>query len=207
MRKGITATLVSGVAIAASLALGVTTASATNAATWSVSPGGAVSVSGAAQVKDATTGTVAKCTAITLKGTLKKGTGLSGTALGSMKTHTFTGCTIATIAITVTTTAKAWTVDALTYNATTGVTTGKLVGINLVATAPGCSATLEGTTATNGFTKFTYNNSTAKLTLLGPGGNLEAAAVSGCFGLINNGDKQQASGSDTLAPKQTITSP
>jgi hypothetical protein len=207
MRKGITAALLSGGAMALSLGLGLTTASATTAATWSVSPGGTSSISGSAQVKDEATGTVAKCTKVTLTGTLKSGTGLSGTKIATVTAASFTGCTIATIAITVKTEDLPWAVDALTYNASKGQTTAKLVGVELAASAPGCDATLEGTTAKNGFTKFTYTNSSGKLALLGPGGNLEAAGVSGCFGLINNGDKQQASGSTTVSPKQTITSP
>ena len=97
--------------------------------------------------------------------------------------------------------------NALSYKG--GVSTANIVGIDLVATAPGCSATLDGTAAAanNGTTKITYTNSTGKLALRGPGGNLHAWAVSGCFGLINNGDLQQASGSAPLSPKQTITSP
>ena len=39
------------------------------------------------------------------------------------------------------------------------------------------------------------------------GGNLHAWAVSGCSGLINNGDPQPVSGRLTVTPKQTITSP
>ncbi|MGH3159716.1 MAG: hypothetical protein ACRDNF_24520 [Streptosporangiaceae bacterium] len=42
---------------------------------------------------------------------------------------------------------------------------------------------------------------------MGPGDNLVAANVSGCFGLISNGDKLEASGSTTVSPVQKITSP
>jgi hypothetical protein len=31
--------------------------------------------------------------------------------------------------------------------------------------------------------------------------------VSGCFGLVNNGDTEKASGTEKVSPKQTITSP
>jgi len=34
-----------------------------------------------------------------------------------------------------------------------------------------------------------------------------SGAVNGCLGLVNNGDVQQASGTETVSPKQTITSP
>ena len=210
MRKRLTAVLLSSGAAALALALGTTAAMASNVnATWSVSPGGNFSFSGSAQVKDATTGTVAKCTSMKLSGTLKSGHGLSGTGLGTIKTASFTGCTIATVAITVTTHGLPWKENASSFNATTGVTTGNISGIDLVATAPGCSATLDGTAAgaNNGKTKITYTNSTGKIKLLGSGGNLHSYAVSGCFGLVNNGDVQKASGSGTVTPKQTITSP
>jgi hypothetical protein len=210
MRKRLTAVLLSSGAVAAAIGLGTTAAMASNiAATWSVSPGGSFSFSGSGQVKDATTGTVAKCTSIKLSGTLKSGHGLSGSGLGTIKTASFTGCTVATLAVTVTTHGLPWKENATSFNATTGVTTGNISGIDLVATAPGCSATLDGTGAgaNNGKTKITYTNSTGKIKLLGTGGNLHSYAVSGCFGLVNNGDAQHASGTETVTPKQTITSP
>ncbi|MGH3159715.1 MAG: hypothetical protein ACRDNF_24515 [Streptosporangiaceae bacterium] len=206
MRKGITATLAAGSAIALSLALGVTAASATTATTWTVSPGGSITASGSGQVKDTSTGTIAKCTSIKVtSATIKKGSGLKGAGLGTIKASAFTGCTIATISVTVATANLPWKLNAVSYKASTGVTTGTLTGVQLDASAPGCSATLEGTTATNGKIKVTYTNSTGVLKLLPTGGNLTDEDVSGCFGLVNNGDPEDASGSLTVTPKQTIT--
>ena len=206
MHKRLTAVLLSSGAAALAVALGASTALAADA-TWSVSPGGSFSFSGSGQVKDATTGTIAKCTSIKLSGTLKSGHGLSGTGLGTITTASFTGCTIATVAIKVAVHGLPWKLNAVSFKS--GVTTGTISGIDLVATAPGCSATLDGTGAgkNNGVTKATYTNSTGKIKLLGPGGNLHSYAVSGCFGLVNNNDPQQASGTETVTPKQTITSP
>jgi uncharacterized repeat protein (TIGR01451 family) len=175
--------------------------------TWTISPGGSISATGSLQVKDTGTGTVAKCTKTQLSGTLKSGSGLSGTGAGAITAASFAGCTIGTIAVTAASQDLPWTADALSYNASTGVTTGELEGVSLLATAPGCSVTLQGTTAANGYTKFTYTNSTGALKLTGPAGSLQAAAVSGCFGLISNGDPQQASGTLKLTPAQAITSP
>ena len=210
MRKRLTAVLLSSGVAALAISLGASTAMASSVnATWSVSPGGSFSFSGSGQVKDATTGTIAKCTSIKLSGTLKSGHGLSGSGLGSITTASFTGCTIATVAITVATHGLPWKENATSFNATTGVTTGNISGIDLVATAPGCSATLDGTGAgmNNGLDKITYTNSTGKIKLLGAGGNLHSFAVAGCFGLVNNNDPQQASGSGTVTPKQKVTSP
>jgi hypothetical protein len=210
MRKRLTVVLLSSGALAAAVGLGTTTALASNiAATWSVSPGGSFSFSGSGQVKDAATNTVAKCSSIKMSGTLKKGSGLSGSKIGTITTASFTGCTIATITVTVATNGLPWHMNATSFNSTTGVTTGNISGIDLAASAPGCTASLDGTAANadNGKTKITYTNSTGKIKLLGSGGNLHSWGVTGCFGLINNGDVQQASGSGSVTPKQTITSP
>lgn len=203
MLKRISAIAVAGGATVALMA-GTTPAFA---ATWTVSPGGSVTASGSGQVKDARTGTVAKCTSIKVtKASLKSGSGLSGTGIGTISSSSFSGCTIATIAVTVTTQDLPWKLNAASYNATTGVTKGTLTKVRLLATAPGCSATLQGSTATNGKITVSYTNSTGVLKFLG-GGNLTSENVSGCFGLIANGDAQQASGSLTVSPKQKITSP
>jgi hypothetical protein len=203
MRKRFTAVLLSSGAALVALGLGTSTAMASTAITWKVSPGGAISASGSGQVKDTKTGTIAKCTSIKMSGTVKSGSGLAGAGIGTIKTGSFTGCTIASIAITVATADLPWKLNAVSYKS--GVTTGTITGVELKATAPGCSATLEGTTAKNGKIKVTYTNSTGVLKLLPTGGNLTSEAVSGCFGLVNNGDPQDASGSLTVTPKQTIT--
>jgi hypothetical protein len=208
MRKHLTAVLLSSGAAALALGLGTTTAMASSvASTWSVTPGGSAKASGSGQVKDTKTGTVAKCTSIKITSTLKKGHGLSGKGIGTITKASFTGCTIATVAVSVAVHGLPWKLNATSFKS--GVTTGTISGIDLKATAPGCSATLDGTKAgaNNGVTKVTYTNSTGKLKLLGPGGNLHTFAVSGCFGLVNNGDPEQASGTETVTPKQTITSP
>jgi hypothetical protein len=52
---------------------------------------------------------------------------------------------------------------------------------------------------------FRYTDSTGKLTTTG--GNLHPHDVSGCAGLIGNGDPFTVSAIFMLSPKQTITSP
>jgi hypothetical protein len=209
MHKGFMTALA---ASAAALALGLSTTAAmagTNTG-WTVSPGGAATASGAAQVKDTVTTTVAKCTTLSTKLTLKK-TATGGAKLGSITSATFTGCTIGPIAVSVTsnaTAAKPWYLNATSYNATTGVTSGNISGIILTATATGCSALLEGATVgATGTVKASYTNSTHKLALLAAGGTLHDQSVSGCLGLINDGDAEDASGGLTATPAQTITGP
>jgi hypothetical protein len=210
MRKRIGAIITTGGAAAVlALTLGTASSSAAIRTTWSVHPGGSIKVAGSAQVKDAKTGTVAKCKTIKLAGKLKSGSGLSGTGIGKATSASFSGCTIATISVNVAVHGLPWKVNALSYDSKTGTTTGSITGIDLKATAPGCTATLDGTKAgaDNGKTKFTYTNSTGKLKLLGAGGNLHSWNVSGCLGLVRNGDPQKASGSTILSPKQKVTSP
>ena len=211
MRKRIgTIITAAGAAAAMAVALGTAPSFATTAAkTFTVSPGGAASAAGPAQVKDTKTGTIAKCSSLNLSATLKKGSGLKGAKIATITTGSFTGCKIGTIAVSVAVKGLPWYLNAVSYNASTGVTTGTITGIDLVATATGCSATLDGTAAgaDNGKVKGTYTNSTGVLKLLTTGGNLHAWGVVGCLGLINNNDPAQPSGSTTVSPKQTITSP
>jgi hypothetical protein len=216
MHKRLTAVLLSSGAAALALALGATTAMASSVATsWTVKPGGIFSFSGSGQVKDTKTTTVAKCTSIKLSGTLKSGSGLSGASIGTITSAAFTGCTIGgVIVVTVAVHGLPWEMNATSYSSTTGVTTGSIEDIDLVATGPNCNATLDGTAAgaDNGLTKITYTNSTGKIKLLGAGGNLHSYGVlpGTCAGLINPEpmhDPQQASGSGLVTPKQTITSP
>jgi hypothetical protein len=205
MRNRFTAVLLTTGAAALALGLGSTAAMAgsINAKTWTVSPGGAVKASGSGQVKDAKTGTVAKCKSIKMAGTAKK-KATSGAGIATIKSGSFTGCTIATISVKVATHGLPWKLNAVSYK--NGVTKGTITGIDLKATAPGCSATLDGTKAgaDNGKVEASYTNKTGVLKLLGTGGNLHSWGVSGCFGLVKNGDAQHASGSLKMSPKQTI---
>ena len=61
-------------------------------------------------------------------------------------------------------------------------------------------------TANNGTVKTKFTNSTSKLTVLATGGNLHLYNVN-CFGVINNGDSVNFTGSYAVSPKQKITSP
>jgi hypothetical protein len=203
MRKRLTTLVLSGSAIALTIGLSATTASA--ASGWTVKPGGKFSSSGSDQVADTKTGTVAKCTTVKISGTLKKSSS-TGAKLGTITKASFKGCTVGPIAVTVTVHGLPWYLNATSYKS--GVTTGNISGIDLVAKATGCQATLDGTGAgkDNGVADAKYTNASATLTLTG-NGNLHSYAVAGCEGLINNGDPQKASGTNKVTPKQTITGP
>jgi hypothetical protein len=180
------------------------------AITFSITPGGAITASaGKTTLKDVNTGSVLSCTSSSSSGTLKSGHGISGTNLGSITALSFSNCTGPLgLTFTVTNSGFPWTLHGTAFNATTGVTTGNITGIKSHLSGPGCSADVAGATATStGKVKVTYTNSTHKLKVLPTGGTLHVFNVSGCAGLINSGDATQFSGTYTVTPAQTITSP
>ena len=180
------------------------------ALTFTITPGGAITATaGTTTLKDTNTGSVLTCTSSTSSGTLKSGSGISGTNLGSITKLSFSNCTGPLgLTFTVANSGFPWTLSGTAYNATTGVTTGCINGIKSHLSGPSCSADVAGTTATTkGKVKVTYTNSTHKLKVLPTGGNLHVFNVSGCAGLINSGDATQFSGTYTVTPSQKITSP
>ena len=198
--------LLATAAAAATIGLG---ASQAVAATWTVKPGGSITGNaGATKLKDTKTGSTLSCKSSKATGTLKSGSGLSGTGIASIKSVTFTTCTGPLgLTFTVKTSHLPWKLNAVSYKS--GVTHGTLTGIHATLTGTGCSATVDGTSATanNGKVSGTYTNSTHKLTILTSGGNLHVYNVSGCAGLINSGDPTTFSGSYAISPGQTVTSP
>ncbi len=204
--------LVTGAALAGMLALSASSALAAPrtgaAATWTVKPGGAITAkAGVTTLKDTKTGSTLTCQTSSGKGSVKSGSGLSGTGIGSITALSFSNCTGPLgLTFTVKTTHFPWHLNALSYSS--GVTTGTITGIHATLTGPSCSAVVDGTgpTANNGKVTATYTNSTGKLATTGAG-NLHIYNVSGCAGLINSGDGSSFKGSYTVTPKQTITSP
>jgi hypothetical protein len=198
--------LLATAAAAATIGLG---ASQALAATWTVKPGGAITGSaGTTTLKDTSTGNTLTCKSSKATGTVKSGSGLSGTGIGSIKSATFTTCTGPLgLTFTVKTSHLPWKLNAVSYSS--GVTHGTITGIHATLTGPSCSAQVDGTgaTANNGKVSGTYTNSTHKLKILTTGGNLHVYNVSGCAGLINSGDSTTFTATYAITPGQTITSP
>jgi hypothetical protein len=199
---------------AAAVALGSTgtAALATTATTWTVTPGGATTAPlrhpGLAIFADITTPNyLDTCRTSHLTGTLQSGSGLPGRGIGTVTglslSHCFDGTTY-------TSSGFPWHVNALSYNATTGITTGRLSGIHLAYSSPGtpgCSGIVDGASATahNGTIPFRYNNATHTLRFI-RGGSLHVYHNT-CPAPWHNGDQLAFGGSYTLSPAQTITSP
>ena len=196
---------------ATALAVGVSAGVALAVAiTFSISPGGAITAkAGTTKLHDVNTNQNLQCTSSTSSGTLKSGHGISGTNLGSITKLSFSNCTGPLgLTFTVTNSGFPWTLSGTSFNAGTGTTTGFINGIKSHLSGTGCSADVAGATATaKGKVKVTYTNSTHKLKVLASGGNLHVFNVNGCAGLINSGDATQFTGTYTVTPAQTITSP
>jgi hypothetical protein len=180
--------------------------------TWSIKPGGvAIAKSGVTILKDGKAPhTSLKCTSSTTKVILKKGHHLPGAAIGAVTVVSFAHCTgpLSTV-FNVKPGHLPWHLNAVSYNKTTGVTTGTITGIHATLTGNPCSAVVDGTgvAKNNGMVKVTYSNKTHKLTVLPTGGNLHIYKVVNCLGLINNGDPSVYTAVYTVAPAQIITSP
>ncbi|WP_225845113.1 hypothetical protein [Streptomyces sp. HPF1205] len=206
MRKAAKSSLVAGAAIAA--AVGFAAAPASAAGTWTVTGGGSFTAKATNPIlTDTRTGTQLKCSSSSAAGSAANGTGLSGTAIGSISSVSWTSCS-GPLGITFSVTAQGlpWAVNAASYSG--GVTTGTLTGVKAHISGLGCTADFGGATSGSTATlNATYNNSTHTLAV--SGGNLHAYNVSGtCLGLINSGDAATYTASYVLSPATLqITSP
>jgi hypothetical protein len=207
MRKRIASVLAAGGIAALTVGLGAT-ATLASTPTWSVAPGGAVVArSTLVRIKDKTSKQIIHCKGSPAVGKLKKGTGLSGSGIGSFKSLAFKSCTgPKSLALTLSVTHFPVTMNVSKYIASKKSVDGSLAGIHFTISGKGCTATVDGTSATadNGTVDFAYHNSTAKMVLVVTGGNLKVYGVSGCSGLFKTGDDITLYGTYKLTPAQTI---
>lgn len=203
--------LVAGGAAVLGAALGGPAAlAAATAPTWTVQPGGTVATAGALTLTDAKDGVSDTCTSSTMAATLKAGSGLPGSGIGSISMAAFRGC--GHIASTdLRPLGLPWHLNLGSYDAATGVSRGTIRHVKLAfVPVPGaCTATVNGSSGgtPDGVVAVTYANQTGKLKILPHGGTLHFYDISGCVGLINDGDPVALSATFTVSPKQDITSP
>jgi hypothetical protein len=213
MRKSSASALV--LAAAAATTLAVTTPAF--AATWTVSSGGTITgtLSGTATLRDTTTGQNVTCTVATASGSIPNGTGLAGAGIGKITASTFgtsaTKCSgpLGSSFTAVLTPGTTWKINAVSYNATTGVTSGTITGVSATVTGSSlfgaCDSVVTGSANTA-----TYTNSTHVLKVAAdatPALTISSVTGSGCVGLINNNDKATLAASFTISPSVKITSP
>jgi len=208
-----TRTIVASAAVAIALGSGGTAASAAIATTWTVTPGGTVTVvlpsGGAVKILNAATGgTVVTCSAVTGSGALKSGRGLPGRGIGTVTAFSLSNCSPS---VSFSSSGFPWSLNALSYTATTGVTAGRMTGIHITYTGhisptQTCSGVVDGTsdTANNGTIPFRYKNATHTLRFI-KGGNLHV--YDNTCPNVTNGEKLAFTASYKVSPRQTITSP
>ena len=210
LAAGGTAVLVAALGVPAALA-------AATAKTWTVQPGGAITATSSGQFTliDTTTGTVDRCPSATASGTLKHGSGLPGSRVGSLSAVGFTTCTNpgirdSDIKLPLQATDLPWHVNLSSYNTATGVVTGTVSHIQIMSPGNGCEFVIDGTsgTASDGRVRFQYADSTGRLTVLTTGSNLHIYDVSqGCLGVFKDGDPITLSTTYAVSPEQAITRP
>jgi hypothetical protein len=207
-------TITSATMVMAASALGLSaTPSLASSTTWEVSPGGSMAGTGdqhAYGFLDTTIGSEYACASSSLSGSLKSGTGLSGTDIGTIKAFTFGGCQgPLNFSFPTTFSALPYQVNATSYDAATGTTTATITGLHATMSANGCDFTIDGTssTADDGSVTIKYINKNHNLTIGKSGSTLHLYDVRGCFGLFKSGDAFAIStASYKISPAQTITS-
>ncbi len=199
--------LAAGGAVVLAVTLGVPAALAAGA--WAIQPGGRIqATSGRATLADTTTGSALPCSS-TASGTLKSGSGLPGSHVGSLSTVSFANCHVGLL-FHLQAGGLPWHVNFSSYNAAKGVARGTISHLHIAMSGQGCTAMIDGTSATadDGTVVFRYTDSTGQLTVPTTGSNLHFYDVSnGCLGLLNDGDPATLSATYAVTPKQAITGP
>jgi hypothetical protein len=223
--------LAAGIALAsAATVTGITTPAFADS-TWTVSPGGSVTATSQGVVPHVTAyeieqGTAAVCDYVDGSATLPSGSGLSGNGIVSLSSFAFHNCVGPNnLTITINPTGLPWSLNATSYDATGGVTTGTLTGITgNITVSDGCvagfSAGLDGSSnQIPAHVTGTYTNSTGVLkitedspappTTTPTSSNIVVDSVNSSCNptLIGLGDHIALYGSVAVSPGQTVTSP
>jgi hypothetical protein len=207
MRRPLSAAALTSVVVAFSIGLSATAAQAATK-TWTVTPGGAITgTAGTTTLQDNTANQTVTCTSSTATGSLKSGTDLKGKGIGTVTSLGFNSCSVDGVTLTVSTGTVAFPLNAKSF--ASGLTKGSVSGIHFSVSSSVCSFVVDGSSATadNGTLITRYRNSNHILRVIPQGSTLHIYDVSGCFGIINNGDAVSVSASYKVSPKEKITSP
>jgi hypothetical protein len=202
--------LVAAGTAAAAIVLSAASSSAVTATGWSVTPGGSFTgkQSGKVTITDTVTQRSIVCATAAATGRFKSGTGLAGAGIGTLRSLSLTDCaTGGGRAFTVTAGALPWSLNADKYLPAITTTYGTLTKMHLTLAASGCSATIDGTSATsdNGSVVIHIHNNPSKLKLEAADGTLHAYVSGSCTGPFRNGDAVTLSSAYLLSPAQKIT--
>lgn len=134
-------------------------------------------------------------------------TGTSPVTVGTAKTLNFKNCTGPLGAVTTSLSGFPYSIKVDSKTNSTGVTDGIITGVKAKVSMTGCSFTVSGSAAGS------YSNSTHNLTMnpkppITPlnKAQLTVANVSGCAGLVNNGDHPTFTGTYAVSRHFTIKS-
>jgi hypothetical protein len=202
------AALLAAAAVAALAIVPGTAAQASTATTWTVRPGGSLTATSSEEVlTDTTTGVRFPCEPSNAAGTLKSGSGLSGTGIGMITSIKINACKLSVGSYLVKARHLPWHLNLTSYDPGTGVSSGTVSHLDATLTGTGCQGVIDGTSATapDGTVPITYSNSTHRLRFLASGGDLHMYDVHGCFGLADSGDSLTFAASYAISPGQAIT--
>lgn len=152
--------------------------------------------------KDATSGQTLTCNSGTAPGTTKVGKGLSGTGIGHINgpKTTWNTCTGPAGLKFKVTGINTWNLNALSYAAP--VTKGSITNVKATVVDQGvCSFTVTGRVGVS------YSNKTRVLTVPGSAATLKISNVSGCLGIVNNGDHASFKGKYKLTANNSAFNP
>lgn len=214
MRSTLRRTLFATTVAAAALGFTATSASATAAATWTVTnPSGTFSASlkagTVATLVDTATSQQVDCSKATASGTATSGTYATGTGLAKITAATFGTASapcpgpLGSTFTAVLAPGSVFSVNASSYSG--GVSSGNLSGIKVNLTGSTilgtCTAVISGTAS-----NVTYKNSTGELDI-NNGAGLKVLSATNCSGLLNTGDAATFDATYKLVTPITITSP
>ncbi|HEY0639592.1 MAG TPA: hypothetical protein VGD67_18235 [Pseudonocardiaceae bacterium] len=192
MRRRVMGILAAFGLAAASVVLGSGTA---HAATWTVTPVGPYSAASTTTLvlTDTSTGTQLNCTSGTASGQAGP---VVVDRLATITGSTWSNCSGPSGITFNVAHAGTWAIHGLSHSG--GVTQGTIRNIAARLSGPFCSATVSGTVNGN------YTNGTGILNVVAAGSTLRISNVSGCFGLLRNGDGATFVGSYRVTPAFTV---
>ncbi|QKW08142.1 hypothetical protein HUT18_18940 [Streptomyces sp. NA04227] len=198
MHKFARKAVVVAAATSAAFGLAITSTSAAPQATWTVAPGGAVTAH-ADNPSVVTDSGEFKCTSADGTGSVKSGSGLSGTGIGQINSLSFAGCSAMGINITITTSGLPYGIN-ITGESPDNPdhVLGEIANVKAHVSGFGCSADFTGTV--HGY----FDNTQSALIADGTSRDLTASNAS-CLGIINNGDTVALKAVVKMSPGQTIT--
>lgn len=144
---------------------------------------------------------IVTCSGGSFTGAATNGTGLSGTGLVSLTAFSLGTCT-STPPIGLSVTALPYSIDATSYDSFTQTTSGVMNGVWINASSPFCSFRVTGRAGVR------FSNLADALEISPTGSALTVTNVSGCLGIVSNGNIATIAATYAVTPTSlALTSP